>query len=98
MLKMEEIQGLGSDELLEKVEKLKKDLMNYRFQAKTGKLERQSTIREVRRDIARLLTVLNQNPAEKKETAAVAKVTKSTKASEKTKTKKETKAKKDKKS
>lgn len=60
MLKVEEIRGLGVDEIREKVEKLKKDLMQYRFQAKTGKLERQSTLREVRRDIARLLTIMNE--------------------------------------
>lgn len=64
MLKVEEIRGLGVDEIQEKVEKMKKDLMQYRFQAKTGKLERQSTIKEVRRDIARLLTIMNQKSAQ----------------------------------
>lgn len=60
MLKVEEIRGLGVEEIQEKVEKLKKDLMQYRFQAKTGKLEKQNTIREVRRDIARLLTIITE--------------------------------------
>jgi large subunit ribosomal protein L29 len=63
MLKVEEIRGLGKDEIKEKVDKMKKELMQFRFQAKTGKLERQSTIREVRRDIARLLTIMNEKPA-----------------------------------
>jgi large subunit ribosomal protein L29 len=64
MLKVEEIRGLGVEEIREKVDKMKKDLMQYRFQAKTGKLERQTTIKEVRRDIARLLTIMNQKSAE----------------------------------
>ena len=66
MLKMEEIQGLAVDELKEKVTKLKRDLMQFRFQAKTGKLERQSTIKEVRRDIARLMTVMNEKKTKEK--------------------------------
>ena len=65
MLKVEEIRGLGVDEIQEKVEKMKKDLMQFRFQAKTGKLERQSAIKEVRRDIARLLTIMNQKKRDK---------------------------------
>ncbi len=65
MLKMDEIQGLAVDELQEKVTKLKRDLMQCRFQAKTGKLERQSAIKEVRRDIARLMTVMNQKKKDK---------------------------------
>ena len=60
MLKVEELRNLSVEELQEKVNVLKKELMQYRFQAKTGKLERQSTLREVRRDIARALTVMNQ--------------------------------------
>ena len=60
MLKVDELRNLSVEELQEKVNVLKKELMQFRFQAKTGKLERQSTIREVRRDIARVLTVMNQ--------------------------------------
>jgi large subunit ribosomal protein L29 len=60
MLKVEEIRNLGEDEILEKVSQLKKQLMQYRFQSKTGKLERQGVIAETKRDIARLLTVMNE--------------------------------------
>ena len=60
MLKMEDIRGLTPEELKEKINDLKKDLMNLRFQAKTGKLEQQTRVRQVRRDIARLLTVMNE--------------------------------------
>ena len=64
MLKLEELRGLAVEELEEKVGKLKKELMQYRFQAKTGKLEQQNTIRDTRRDIARVLTVMNEKSAE----------------------------------
>ena len=63
-MKVEEIHALSVEEILERVEKLKKEMMQNRFQAKTGKLERQSTIREKRRDVARLLTIMNQKTAE----------------------------------
>jgi large subunit ribosomal protein L29 len=64
MLKVEEIRGLAAEEIKDKVSKLKHELMQYRFQAKTGKLERQSTIQEVKRDIARLLTIMNEKTKE----------------------------------
>lgn len=66
MIKVEEIKGLNVDELEEKVEALKKELMQYRFQAKTGKLEQRSKIGQVKKDIARVLTVINQKKIEVK--------------------------------
>lgn len=60
MVKAAELQGLTRDELAEKEGQLKKKLMQLRFDAKLGKLEKHSTIREVRRDIARVLTAMNQ--------------------------------------
>ncbi len=64
MLKVEELRGLAVEELEEKVNKLKKDLMQFRFQAKTGKLERHSTLSEAKKDIARILTIVNQKKNE----------------------------------
>lgn len=58
-MKMSEILGLAPEELEEKVKQLKKELMQYRFQAKTGKLEQQSVISRTKKDIARLMTALN---------------------------------------
>ena len=60
MLKVAELKELSVEELGEKVNALKKDLMQLRFQHKTGKLERQSALKEAKRDIARLKTVLNE--------------------------------------
>lgn len=57
--KAKDWKDLDNEEILEKVGQLKKELMNFRFQAKTGKLERQSVIRHAKRDVARLLTIMN---------------------------------------
>ena len=64
MLKVDELRNLSAEELQEKSEQLKKSLMQLRFQAKTGKLERQSTIKETRHDIARILTIMNEKKNE----------------------------------
>ena len=64
-MKVTEIRGLNEDELNEKLNQLKKTLMQYRFQAKTGKLERQSLMTETKHDIARILTVMNEKRREK---------------------------------
>jgi large subunit ribosomal protein L29 len=60
MLKLEDLRGLSAEELTDKAVNLKKELMQFRFQAKTGKLEQQTRIRETRRDVARILTVINE--------------------------------------
>lgn len=60
MLKVKEIRELSREEMLEKVNNLKKELMQFRFQHKTGKLERQSSLRETKKSIARILTVLHE--------------------------------------
>ena len=64
--KVEEFRNLSQEELLEKAEQFKKSLMQLRFQAKTGKLERQSSIKEMRRDVARILTIVNEKKHEVK--------------------------------
>jgi large subunit ribosomal protein L29 len=48
------------DQLDDEVLKLKKEQFNLRFQRATGQLENTSRVREVRRDIARILTVARQ--------------------------------------
>ena len=63
MLKAIELLNLTKEELVEKEGQLKKQLMQLRFDAKLGKLEKHSTIKEMRRDIARVLTVMNQQIA-----------------------------------
>ncbi len=60
MGKVADYQNLSKEELVEKEAVLKKQLMQLRFDAKLGKLEKHSTIRDLRRDIARVLTVMSQ--------------------------------------
>src|SRR5437870_2383484 len=64
MLKIGDVLNLSTEELREKETGLRKELMQLRFQAKTGKLERQSSMKEAKRSIARILTVINQRRSE----------------------------------
>jgi len=59
-MKAEELRKLTDDELKEKVIELKKKLMNLRFQNAVGGLEKPSEIRETKKDIARILTILKE--------------------------------------
>ena len=60
MLKTQELRNLSRQELKEKVEVLKKSLFQARTKQATGRLEKPSQIRDMRRDIARVLTVLQE--------------------------------------
>jgi large subunit ribosomal protein L29 len=60
MTKVADLRGHTKDELGDTLTKLKKEQFNLRFQRATGQLESTSRVREVRRDIARILTVLGQ--------------------------------------
>lgn len=64
MLKIGDVLNLSNEELREKETGLRKELMQLRFQAKTGKLERQNALKETKRSIARILTVLSQRRLE----------------------------------
>ena len=52
------------DQLREDLVNLKKESFNLRFQQATGQLENTARIRAVKRDVARVLTVLNEKAAE----------------------------------
>jgi len=56
-MKIDEIRQLSADELEHKLVSLKEELFKLRFQAKSGKIEKPSRIKMVRRDIARVLTI-----------------------------------------
>ncbi|WP_416898279.1 MAG: 50S ribosomal protein L29 [Minwuia sp.] len=60
MAAVEEFRAKSQDELSESLVDLKKEQFNLRFQRATGQVENTSRIREVRRDIARIKTVLNE--------------------------------------
>jgi large subunit ribosomal protein L29 len=55
-----ELRNLGKDELLSKLGEAKEELFNLRFQAATGQLESHGRLRAVRKDIARIYTVLTE--------------------------------------
>ncbi|MBY0227217.1 MAG: 50S ribosomal protein L29 [Hyphomicrobium sp.] len=56
-MKAAELKGMSLDQLDDQLAKLKKEQFNLRFQRASGQLETTSRIREVRRDIARVMTV-----------------------------------------
>ena len=62
-MKSEEVRGLTPDQLDEQLVKLKKEQFNLRFQAASGQLENTARVRQIRRDIARIMTVARQRPA-----------------------------------
>ena len=58
-MKAAEVRELDVEELQRRVAQTRRELFNLRFQHATGQLENTGQIKEVRRNIARLLTVLN---------------------------------------
>ncbi|MCE1236756.1 MAG: 50S ribosomal protein L29 [Hyphomicrobiales bacterium] len=57
-MKIADIRTKTADELADELEKLKKEQFNLRFQKATGQLENTARVRQVRRDIARIQTVI----------------------------------------
>lgn len=55
-----ELRGLTDAELAEKVQQLKQELFNLRFQLATGRIENPMRIRQSRRDLARVKTILRE--------------------------------------
>jgi large subunit ribosomal protein L29 len=58
-----ELHGKSPDQLRDNLVALKKEAFNLRFQAATNQLENTARMRAVRRDVARIRTVLNQKAA-----------------------------------
>ena len=59
-MKAKEIRDLTTAEIEEKIKSLKEELFNLRFQLATGQLENTARIREVRKTIARMKTVIRE--------------------------------------
>jgi large subunit ribosomal protein L29 len=64
MKKRDEAKELSVDELREKDSQYRSELFNLRFQKETGQLENTGRLREARRGIARIMTVLKQKESE----------------------------------
>ena len=62
-MKADDVRDLTVDQLRDELAKLKKEQFNLRFQKASGQLENTARIRDVRRDVARVQTILRQKLA-----------------------------------
>ena len=62
-MKANDVRELTEDQLQEELAKLKREQFNLRFQQATGQLENTARSRQVRRDVARINTILRQRKA-----------------------------------
>ena len=60
-MKIEKIRSLSPADLAKKETELKKELFNLRFQNVTGQLENPQQMKELKKDIARVKTVIREN-------------------------------------
>ena len=59
-MKFKEVEKLSVDEVKKKINSIKKDLFNFRFRKINGQMEDTSKISQLKNDVAKLLTKLNQ--------------------------------------
>ena len=59
-IKKQEIKKLSKDEMIKNIDKLKKDLFNFRFQKMNSQVTNPAKIGETKRTIARLKTILKE--------------------------------------
>ena len=59
-MKASEIRDMSVDERLQKVNDLKEELFNLRFQLETDQLDNSRKISQTKRDIARIKTIINE--------------------------------------
>ena len=62
-MKKKELKKLTKDQAIKTIDKLKKDLFNFRFQKTNGQLKSPSKISETKRNIARLKTLIERKNA-----------------------------------
>ncbi len=55
-----ELRGAGDEELVSRLKEAKQELFNLRFQVATGQLDNNRRLQTVRRDIARIYTVMRE--------------------------------------
>ena len=63
-MKANEIRKMSSEDLNNKVNELKNELFNLRFRLATGQLDNPSSIKSVKRDIARIKTIIRERELE----------------------------------
>ncbi len=62
-MKASDVRAKTLDELNDELAALKKEQFNLRFQKATGQMEKTARVREVRRDIARIKTIVAEKSA-----------------------------------
>lgn len=66
-MKIEQIRNMSEAELIAEVKKLKNELFNLRFQHVTGQLENPIKLRDTKKDIARVKTILREKELKRSE-------------------------------
>lgn len=64
-MKAKDIRALTTDQMSEKEKQYKEELFNLRFQQATGQLENTARLRQVRKNIARIKTILSEKELSK---------------------------------
>ena len=64
MAKIEDVRTKTIDELGDQLNELNKEAFNLRFQAASGQLENTARVRQVRRNLAQIKTILNEKKRE----------------------------------
>lgn len=59
-MKAEDVRAMSDDQLKEQLEKLRREQFNLRFQAASGQLENTARVDQVRKDVARIKTIIGQ--------------------------------------
>ncbi|MGD8367353.1 MAG: 50S ribosomal protein L29 [Desulfobacterales bacterium] len=66
-MKPSEIRDMSPDEMQQKLKDLKEELFNLRFQLEVGQLENSARLKQAKKDIARVQTILRQTELKQKE-------------------------------
>ena len=59
------IRDLSTEEIIKKIEENKEELFNLRFAQATGNLEKPSRINELRKEVARMKTIIRERKLQK---------------------------------
>jgi len=65
LIRASELRDLSDDDLEHRLAERRQELFNLRFQSVTGALENHARLKLAKREIARILTVVNEREAEK---------------------------------
>jgi large subunit ribosomal protein L29 len=68
-MKIEKVRDMADDELANRIDEIKEEIFRARLQDATGQLDRPAKIRGLRRDLARMKTILREREVEAKSTA-----------------------------